>query len=263
MLSPDAIIAHKHCITGSRCKVLVNGDDQGLNRLWQELIDDPAYVPENLDDDWAVQLGTCTAPLNLHWFAKKQHATITRIEDVVYSFDFEWAACTLDGWYEEANCPIECKHVGGHQPFDTVLEFYQPQLQWTMMVTDSERIAFSVIIAAAPPIVEFIPRDPEVIDKLIAGGKHLMRHVAARTPPIALPAVPMPGLKEVSYDMSGYPVWQRHAAQWLQCRGAAESARESEKVLKSIVPADARKAFGAGIVITVDRADRKHLREDK
>jgi hypothetical protein len=258
---------HRTCLSGSFMPALMNGDDAGVLRQWQLMTGHPDYLPLDLSDDWRAQHGSCTEALNLYWFYRKQ-GPISRVGDIVHSFDFDWAAVTLDAWYDRLHCPVECKDTAPANPFETrpplelVAERYQPQLQWTMFVTDAAQCALSVSIYGAEPVVEFVPRDNEYIGKLLLRAKLFMKSVWDRTPPVTLPAVPAPGLRELAYDMSEIPLWHRHAAQWLQCRGAAESARESEKVLKSLVPGDAKKAFGCGIAITVDRADRKHLREE-
>ena len=80
--------------------------------------------------------------------------------------------------------------------------------------------------------------------------------------PIILPPAPPPISDWKEYNMTGNDRWRRFAEQWRQTRGAASSCEEASKILKSMVPADAKKCFGDGVVITRDRAGRQFLRAD-
>jgi hypothetical protein len=75
--------------------------------------------------------------------------------------------------------------------------------------------------------------------------------------------VPPPADAKLIYDMTGNNRWGDHAATWLTTHEAARANAEVAIVLKSMVPDDAKKAFGNGIQITRDRAGRLSLREFK
>jgi len=262
MLSPDQVKAREGRLTASRVGVLMRGDPGPIHTLWLEMTDSPEYQPEDLSGVWAVQLGVATEPLNIEWFTRK-YGPVSRQGEVVIAFDPEWAACTLDGWAETQKVPIECKHVGGREPYEVVLERYQPQLQWIAHVCDAREVAFSVIAGANEPIVEFIPRDIAYIEQhLLPRATLFMQHVRNRTLPVDMPAVPNPGLVKKVYDMSNHVEWRTHAQVWMQCWPAAESAKNAEKILKALVPSDAKMAFGCGCRISRDRAGRLSLRED-
>ena len=51
---------------------------------------------------------------------------------------------------------LEAKHVGGREPIETIIERYQPQLQWVMFVTCTKQIAISIIMGANQPIARRI-----------------------------------------------------------------------------------------------------------
>ena len=55
--------------------------------------------------------------------------------------------------------------------------------------------------------------------------------------------------------------WSAAAADWLGTREAKAKNTEAEKILKAMVPADAKKCHGHAIAITRDRAGRLSLRE--
>ena len=136
---------------------LMSGDAAKINSLWLEKTGQE--MPEDLSDVWPVQLGTVTEQLNLDWYERRQRQAISRRGDVVEHYAYDWACCTLDGWIDDMQCPIECKHVGGREPWEVIEERYQPQLQWQMEVTGANQCALSVIMGVSEPIVEFIKRD--------------------------------------------------------------------------------------------------------
>src|SRR5215831_9548893 len=132
MLSPEQVKLRKGKLTASSVGVLMRGDPGPIYQLWLELTDSLEFVPDDLSWVWPVQLGIQTEALNLRWFEKK-FGPISRIGSVVYAFDPSWAAATLDAWSDQHKVPVECKHVAGREPFEVVLERYQPQLQWQCM----------------------------------------------------------------------------------------------------------------------------------
>jgi predicted phage-related endonuclease len=245
-------------LTGSRVACLMTGDAEKIMQLWLEMTGQA--MEENLDHVWPVQLGSATEELNLRWFEMKNGA-LSRYGEVVTHPYFKWAAATLDAWWNDGAMPVECKHVGGREPLETIIERYQPQMQWQMAVTDANECAISVIMGANEPVIEFIPRDRDYIHEMIRRGEQFMEHVANRTPPVALVPVAAPIDATKVYDFTGSNAWSDHAATWLETRDAADKCKQAEKSLKAIVPDDAKKCTGHGIQITRDRAGRLSLRQ--
>lgn len=101
MLSPDQIEARRGKLTASRVACLMNGTKEEILNLWRELVGDPKWEPEDLSGVWPVQLGSTTEELNLDWFELKTGKSVTRRGEVVVHPEYEWAACTLDGWVVE------------------------------------------------------------------------------------------------------------------------------------------------------------------
>lgn len=259
-LSASQIIARDGKLTASRVACLMTGDEAKIMSLWKELIGDPSFVPEDLSEVWPVQLGVATEALNLDWFERK-HGPVTRRGEVVSART--WMACTLDGWSVVHDCPIEVKHVGGHEPFETIRERYQPQMHWQMIVVGTDKCVLSVIMAAREPIVEFVEKDTAYADELLRRASAFMDCVRTLTPPveIAPPVVaPVPGK---TYDFTGKNEWAAEAATWLENVVGKQKAEASEKSLKAMVPADATKCHGHQVVITRDRASRLSLRQEK
>lgn len=263
MLTQTQIEAREGKLTASRIACLMTGDRQAILDLYLEMIGEK--LPENLDDVWPVQLGAETENLNLRWYEKKNvpHKIIRRGE-VCQHKTLPWAAATLDGWIDQLGCPIECKHVGGREPIEVIIDRYMPQMQWQMACSNAELCAISIIAGAAEPIVEFVERAPAYIAEMVARGEQFMRFVAAREPPVELDLEPVEAPKDWQkiYSMNGNNQWAYSAGLWLESKDAAAQCRDAEKILKNLVPADAKKAHGHGVQITRDRAGRLSLREE-
>lgn len=261
MLNAEQIKARTGKLTASRISCLMKGDAKEIYNLWLEMTGQE-FEYEDLLRVWPVQLGSCTEVLNLNWYELK-NSTVTRRGDVVVHPLHTWAAATLDGWIDDLNCPIECKHVGGREPLEVIIERYQPQMQWQMEVTGARQCALSVIFGANEPIVEFIDRHDTYAAEMVKRGAQFMRHVAKKTPPVVLDAVAAPIDASKVYDMTGNNSWASAGSDWLSTKDAAATFKESEKILKALVPEDAKKCHGHSIQITRDRAGRLSLREMK
>lgn len=259
MLSDEQLKLRQRRFGGSDANILMSGDPQKILTLWKEKTGQ--LEPIDFDGVWPVQLGLATEALNLRWFERK-YGPISKIGHTIVAFDPAWAMCTLDAWSDHHKVPIECKHVAGREPYETVVARYQPQLQWQMHCCDARECALSVIIGANEPLVEFIPREVEYCEQLIERATLFMQHVLDGTPPVDIPMPPPPALMRKIYDMSQHPLWCEQADRWLQTHGAVEVAKEAEKVLKSLMPEDAKLAHGHRVKITRDRAGRLALRED-
>ena len=260
MLSPEQIKARAGRLTASRVGVLMSADASAIFSLWLEMTSDPRFTPEDLSQVWAVRLGECTEPLALDWYAMKGNPVSRRGEVAIHPVE-NWCAATLDGWDDILQCPIECKCVGGREPLEVIIDRYSPQLHWQMFVTNAKMCALSVIFGGNQPIVEYIDADADYILELVSRGRQFMSFVERRIPPVILPPAPSPIIALKIVDMDDDPAWKQAAEQWLQSFGAAQTARDSEKILKSLMPEDAIKATGAGVQITRDRVGRLSLRK--
>jgi len=259
MLTAAQIARRNGKITGSRIACLMQGDRDKIMRMYREFIGEE--MPEDLSHIWPVRLGECTEQLSLDWYEQKARQSISRRGDVVNHAFLDWAACTLDGWIDALECPIEVKHVGGREPLEVIFERYAPQLQWQMECTGADHCALSVIMGASEPVIEFVERDKTYIREMISRGTQFMAHVKMRQPPVELEPVPAPIDASKIYDMTGHNQWGSSAVAWLENRVAADVCADAAKVLKSLMPPDGKKAHGAGVQITRDKAGRLSLRE--
>lgn len=260
-LSLEQRAARRGKMTASRVAVLMTADAEGIMRLYQEMIGE--LLEEDLSNVWAVQLGAATESLNLDWYAKKFRHAVTRRGEVWTNDVLDWMAATLDGWDADDRHPIECKHVGGFEPLEVLVDRYQPQCQWQMLVTGALQCALSVIMGAREPIVEFIKADPDYQQEMLDRADYFMMCVALRQPPvkIAEPVEP-PGEPDAVIDMRGNNAWTDYAMSFMENEDAADRYEEAKKGLKGLVPENAKRCFGAGIRVTRDRAGRLHIRRD-
>lgn len=259
MLTAAQQAARKGKLTASRIACLMRGDAAAIMQLYLEMIGEAE--PEDLSKNWPVFRGERMEPALLDWFQLENNCVLAQRGKVRLHPKLAWAAATLDGWYVEAKCPIEAKDVGGNEPLEVIIDRYQPQMQWQMEVTSAEQCALTVSLGARKPITEFIPRDPDYAMEMILRGEMFMRHVEARTPPVALPPVPPPADWSKVYDLTGSNEWAAAAHDWRSTRAQATINKDMEKVLKAMVPEDAKKCFGHDVQITRDRAGRLSLRE--
>lgn len=260
-LSHEQIKARDGRLTASRVACLVTGDEQKIMDLWKEMIGDPTYVPEDLSDVWAVQLGAHTESLNLEWYERRVGYKLSRQGEVIVHPEHDWAACTLDAFDEKLNAPVEAKHVGGFEKIATVLERYAPQAHWQMLITATDKCIFTVIEGAREPIIEVANFDDAYAAELWRRAEQFMQCVWNLTPPVTLPPVAPPVKPVKTYDMTGNNAWASESVTWITTRKAAKDNADAHKALKEMVPADAIKCHGHGIAISRNRAGSLTLRE--
>jgi predicted phage-related endonuclease len=260
MLTRKQLEARKGKLTASRIAPLMTGDAEGILRLYRELIGE--IEPENLDHVWAVRLGSATEALQLAWYEDKNGIILTRRGELVVHAELDWAAATLDAWETRIQGPFECKHVGGFEPAEVIVDRYQPQLQWQMWVTGASQCAFSVIRGAREPVVDYVERDDAYCAEMVTRAQHFMLCVAMREPPVAQPRLE-PIKADKIINMTGNNQWANMADGFIRLYQSAATFEDAKATLKSLVPADAKICFGHGVRILRDRRGALHVKEDK
>jgi hypothetical protein len=263
MLTQAQIEARAGKLTASAVGALMSGDAKKVRDLWLEMCGDPEYEPPDWDSIWPVQLGTATEALNLLWYEKKRRVPVTRQGEVVISQEVDWAAATLDGWDASLPGPVECKHVGGREPFERIMARYMPQMQWQMFVTRSLKCAFSVIEAANEPRVEIVEYDAAYFAILFERAKQFMQCVWTFTSPVALPAVAAPVQAVKEYDMSTSNSWATHAKVFCDTRKQWRENEDAAKELKLLVPADAIICKGHGLTVSRNKARALTIKQEE
>lgn len=262
-LTPEQKAARQGKLTASSVGVLMGGDKEKIMALWQEMVGDPAFVEPDFEDIWAVQLGIVTEDLNLRWYERRSGRALSRRGEVVVHPDYDWAAATLDAFDEFLPGPVECKHVGGWEKTEVIVQRYMPQCQWQMEVTQTKTCALSLIEAAREPKIEVIEYDKDYANEMLARAHRFMRHVWEMTVPVEMEAVVAPVKPELlrDYNMTGNNTWAAHANDWLAHKKAAKLFADSEKGLKEMFPHDGRNAEGYGVKLSRDKAGRLRIRE--
>jgi predicted phage-related endonuclease len=261
MLTEAQRLAREGKLTASRVACLMTGEKPKIMQLWRELCGDPGFVEEDLDDVWAVQLGSCTENLNLDWYTRKTGHVLTRRGEVVLHPDYDWAAATLDGFDAVIPGPVETKHVSGFEKFDVVLQRYQPQIHWQMEVTQTTKCAFSVIEGGRQPRVEIIDYNKDYADELMARALRFMEHVWNMTEPVVMEPVTIERISaQKDYNFIGNNQWAVAASDWLNHRNAAKLHDDAEAKLRELIPNDARTVTGYDVIAKRDRANRVSIR---
>lgn len=255
-------LARSGKLTASRVSCLMTGDKAKILAVWRELCGDPTYEEENLDEVWAVQLGSTTEQLNLDWYERKTGHVLSRRGDVVVHPDHDWAAATLDGFDDLIPGPVETKHVGGFEKRDVIIQRYQPQCHWQMECTGTKQCALSMIEGGRQPYVEMVEYDKAYADELMARALKLMEHVWNMTQPVEMEPVELKRISRlVDYNFTGDNRWASSAADWLAYKDHRDKFEVAEKSIKEMVPNDAASATGYGVIARRDKANRISIRD--
>lgn len=251
-LTAEQLRARDGKLTASRVACLMTGNVEKIINLWREMVGDPSFVADDLSGVWPVQLGTVTEHLNLDWYERKTGRKLTRRGEVAVHPVHQYAACTLDGFDEALMAVVECKHVGGFESRATVIDRYQPQVQWQMMVTQSTKAVLSIIEGGKEPVLEEIGYDAAYCKELWARAAAFMLCVQTLTPPSPIASVLAPVRPSKVYDMVASNAWATYAGAWLDSRVPAKAFEIATKELKALVAADAVRAHGHGIIAVRD-----------
>lgn len=265
-LTQERKALRKSMIGGSDANILMSGEEDRIYRLWQ--VKRGEAEDEDLSDNLAVQLGSYTEPFNRLWFEKVSKLTVYGAGQQLVHEDYDFIGCTLDGLvnYEGSPAIFEAKHVGAfNYKLDTIVERYQPQLQHCMAVAGANHALLSVISGNSKHDWIAVESDPfyqqQLIDIEIAFWRAVESGVApARTAAIAAPV----SAKTLAIaDMSASNEWGAAADDFLRTKLQAQTHEKAKDTLKSLIPADAWKARGAGIEVERDKRGALRIKELK
>ena len=284
-LAPERLAERRTTLRGSCINILASGDYKRIDRLFKEKTGE--LEPEDLSGKWPIQFGQCTEILNLHTFEQKNGVKIDSYQRVVRSPTEPWMAATLDGaFYLGGRVVIDAKWTAG-RPFENeewadvlprIVRYNTPQLHWGARILGEiegrriERGILSIIRGANPPTTHVIELKQSYTDHLVELGRTFMEGVKKGEMPFIdfSEEPPVPVEERLPYDMekdvapAQQKAWKRHADTWLQTKGAADSFKQADKQLKSLIPRDASTASGAGISVRVSSNGAKRITaEDK
>jgi predicted phage-related endonuclease len=233
-------------IGGSDAKRVMEGD---WYALWMEKTG--RAEPEDLSNVLAVQMGSWTEPLNVHWFGKVTGKHVAIGVEPVVSPDHAWMRANLDGWCEADWAVFEAKHVSAWDKADNVVSRYYPQLQHCIAVTNADRAFLSVFYGNNKHEWYEVERDDVYIAELVereqAFWAHVQDDIQPENPNAVQASISLDDMREV--EMTGDNAWADLAATWLETRDAAKRFRDADKGIKHHVPEDARLAYGHGIQV--------------
>jgi hypothetical protein len=239
-LSAEQLLLRKDALGGSDANTIMGGDEKKLLRLWREKRGEAE--PEDLSDILAVQMGSFTEPLNVarrDWNGHPMAATLD-------------GECGFDG----PDAVFEAKHCGTRSTDAEIFARYVPQLTHNCLCAGRSRAFLSVFKGNGDWVMFEYALDEDYAERLIAAEAAFWECVRTGTPPCPVEAEPTPKpVGVVEYDMQalGNNAWANFAGEYLETRLAADRHESAKKELKALVPEDASKCFGHGIIIKRDK----------
>jgi predicted phage-related endonuclease len=235
-------------IGGSDARIIMGSDEADLIRLWREKRGE--VQPEDLSGNLLVQLGIATEPLNRRWFERNTGRTLKDVQRRMRHPVIRWIGATLDGLVEATGAVFEAKFM---LPWsfseEAAAEKHMAQLQHNMWITNARESALSIITGGGKWVEILIPADPLYQHLLLTAEKKFWRCVESGEPPRLFEVEsPRPRIEAVRVvDMSGSNSWAEFAALYRTTRQAYVEHERAKAELKSLLPEDAKEAFGHGI----------------
>ena len=227
--------------------------------------------PADLSDVFKVQLGIRTESFHAEWFAKRTGFTL-RDPAPFYEHGYnDFMFAHLDRWIVGTETFVELKHSRQGANARAKAQYYMPQLQHYMAVTGVWCCWFSVIPGNDEPDFCVVDRDEAYIEALIEAERSFWWHVTQKVPPDIIPTAPLKAAaKQVekiaidqlrTYDMTTSNEWADVAARFINLKPLADSFEEAKSRLKMLLPEDAADAYGHGVVVRRDRANRISIKQ--
>jgi len=235
-------------IGGSDARIIMGDDEAALIRLWREKRGE--VEAEDLVDNLVVQLGVATEPLNRSWFERKTGHRITEVQRHIRHPVNRWMGATLDGMVAAEGAVFEAKFM---LPWsfseDAAAEKHMAQVQHCMWVTNAKMAALSVITGGGKWVKITLSADPLYQHLLLTAGRKFWRCVENGEPPrlfgIEPPRARIAAVRVV--DMGTSNAWGEFAAIYRQTHQAFVDHERAKAKLRSVMPEDAREAFGHGV----------------
>jgi putative phage-type endonuclease len=151
----------------------------GLNKYTSELelfLIKTGQIAAEDEDSEAARWGLELEGKILEAFGKRTGRQVQHTGALLRSKRYPWALCTLDGWQRvpgrARSVPLECKLTGafGRDWDHGVPEYFMPQVQQQMLVTDSDMASFAVLINGTRLVHADVPRDENMIARIVEAG---------------------------------------------------------------------------------------------
>jgi predicted phage-related endonuclease len=238
----------RYFIGGSDARIIMGSDEPALIRLWREKRGE--LEPEDLSRNLVVQLGLATEDLNRRWYEANTGQVVTDIQKQVRHPALRWMGATLDGRIEGADTVFEAKFM---LPWsfseEAAAEKYMPQLQHNMWVVAARSAVLSVITGGGKWVEILAHADPLYQHLIVTAERKFWRCVeTGEQPRLFGVEPPKPRLEAVRVvDMASSNTWAEFAAVFTRTHQAHLDHEHARAELKSLMPEDAKEAFGHGI----------------
>lgn len=254
-LTAEQLAARENKLTASRVGTLVTGSEEDIYSLWREMTGDPTYDAiieadrKSLDEKWEIRRGNALEGPVLNWYEFEKQQKISKRGEIIIHPDYNWVACTLDGWVEDMDYPIEVKVNYSGKKFLEVSAHYFPQQHWAMFANSRKRCAFGVSLYGHKPFFSVTEFDENYWSQLWQRAQAFWHCVENLIVPVQLPPVQEVVLPENyrTICMDGSNGWAMAAADWLANRESARMFETSKDSLKALMERDVGHAYGYGI----------------
>jgi predicted phage-related endonuclease len=245
-------------IGGSDANIIMSGDPDAVHDLW--LLKTGQKEPDDLSWVLPVQIGQATEKLNIKFYEKATFRKVSsrnerfRVNHLVAEGMTSFLpimCCEVDGITEtNPAIVVEAKHVSGYSDIEAVVQKYMPQLHHNMICTGLRLADLSVIRDNTQHKIFNVEYDPFYGRALLEAEAAFWQCVVDMVPPDPAysPKPPVPVDKTIVISMAGNNEWGDAAARWLENEKAKKEFDKAVKDIKALVPVDAGKAHGHGIV---------------
>jgi predicted phage-related endonuclease len=248
--TPESLkfVGRRSFIGGSDARIIMGDDEAAMLRLWRQKRGEEE--PEDLSGNLIVQLGNATEALNRHWYERNAGQVVTDVQRHVQHPINRWMAATLDGRIETTGAVFEAKFM---LPWsfseEAAAEKHMAQLQHNMWVVNAKEAALSIITGGGKWVEITIPADSLYQHLLITAERKFWRCVETGEPPRLFCAEPpRPRIEAVRIvDMSASNSWAEFAGVFCSTRATFLEHERAKTELKTLMPEDAKEAFGHGI----------------
>jgi hypothetical protein len=151
---------------------------------------------------------------------------------------------------------FEAKHCGTRNTDAEIFARYVPQLTHNCIVAGERRAWLSCFKGNGDWVMFEYELDDAYAERLIAAEAEFWECVRTGKPPCAVEPEPTPKpVGVVEYDMAalGNNAWANFAGEYLETKLAADRHATAKDELKALIPADASKCFGHGIIVKRDK----------
>jgi predicted phage-related endonuclease len=238
----------RHFIGGSDARIIMGDDEEALLRLWREKRGEAE--PRDLSGNLIVQLGVVTEELNRRWYEANTGQVITDVQRRIRHPVVRWMGATLDGRIQGSEAVFEAKFM---LPWsfseEAAAQKYMPQLQHNMWVVAARSAVLSVITGGGKWVEIKTCADPLYQHLIVTAERKFWRCVESGEPPRLFGVEPpRPRIEALrSVDMTASNTWAEFAAIFAKTQPAYLEHEKAKAELKTLMPEDARQAFGHGV----------------